>query len=192
MSYQRTDYKRLSHNELIRLKRYVNIISNAAKFFERYFVNKAVYYQSEIETVSVYFSATNFMHLCGILYEKGAMSFYNDSLNHNIALQNVKIKHDGTTFQKLQVLNSIDELIGGHVHLTQSGKYLYLEFDYALRTKKQILALTLKHAHSNKIVLQSLLNLKKQTVFPVGHIVHTIYAERLDTKTKEIYFSHQK
>ena len=57
--------------------------------------------------------------------------------------------------------------MGKHVHLTGSGRYLYLEFDYALRTRKQILALTLKET-SKKIVPQSLLDLKRKTVFPKG------------------------
>ena len=54
--------------------------------------------------------------------------------------------------KKLQVLGSIEELLGKHVHLTGSGRYLYLEFDYALRTRKQILALTLKR-HQGKLFL---------------------------------------
>ena len=80
--------------------------------------------------------------------------------------------------QKLQVLGSIEELLGKHVHLTGSGRYLYLEFDYALRTRKQILALTLKET-SRKIVPQSLLDLKRKTVFPKGQKVISIYSKHL-------------
>ena len=49
----------------------------------------------------------------------------------------------GTTDAKVTSFRDpFEELLGKHVHLTGSGRYLYLEFDYALRTRKQILALT--------------------------------------------------
>lgn len=186
------EYRYPNHNEIIKLKRYINLMTTASQFFERYFINKVVYYETELDKIAVYFSSTNFMHLCGISYKNGAKKFYKDCLNNQIIIHHMAIKWDGTTFQKLQALGSISEIIGNHVNLTISGKYLYLEFDYALRTKKQILALTLKHANAHKIVPQSLLDLKKQIIFPVGSPVHTIYAERFDTKAKEIYFSLQK
>lgn len=78
-------------------------------------------------------------------------------------------------------------MIGQYVHLTQSGRYLYLEFDYALRTKKQILALTLKDTRS-KVVPQSLLNLKRQKTFPIGAPVQCIYAKYLNNHQIEIYY----
>ena len=162
-------------------------MNRAAHFFETYFRNRVVYYGTELETIAIYFSATNFMHLCGVKYEKGAASFFDDCLNHHLVLEDMMIKRDGTTFQKLQVLASIDELIGSHVYLTQAGRYLYLEFDYALRTKKQILALTLKDT-SLKIVPQSLLDLKRQKSFPTGVPVQCIYAKTFHSDKAEVYY----
>ena len=95
-----------------------------------------MYYETEIESVELHFSPTNFMHLCGVDYRKGAGSFFDDCLNRHVIIDELKIKKDGTTMQKLQVLGSIEELLGKHIHLTGSGRYLYLEFDYALRTRK--------------------------------------------------------
>ena len=78
-------------------------------------------------------------------------------MDKKLDVSSLLVKKDGTTFQRLAILNSVTELTSSHVRLTGSGRYLYLEFDYALRTKKQILALTLKDT-SKKIVPQSLLD----------------------------------
>ena len=109
--------------------------------------------------------------------------------NSHVIIDELKIKKDGITIQKLQVLGSIRELLGNHVHLTGSGRYLYLEFDYALRTRKQILALTLKET-SRKIVPQSLLYLKRKTVFPKGQKVISIYSKHL--QTSEFFYHFQE
>lgn len=180
------DYRRPSYNEKIVLKRYITQLHNAAKFFKTYFVGKIVTYSTKEEQIDIHFSVTNFMHLCGIDYKKGSASFFDDCLNHNIRIDDIKIKKDGTTNQKLQVLGSISELVGSHVYLVGNGKYLYLEFDYALRTKKQILALTLKDT-SRKIVPQSLLDLKRQKTFSKGSPVEEIFATKYSDGSKQYY-----
>ena len=179
------DYRNPNYNEKIKLQRFFTQLQIAASFFKEHFVGKIMYYETEIESVELHFSPTNFMHLCGVDYRKGAGSFFDDCLNRHIIIDELKIKKDGTTMQKLQVLGSIEELLGKHVHLTGSGHYLYLEFDYALRTRKQILALTLKET-SKKIVPQSLLDLKRKTVFPKGQKVISIYSKHL--QTSELFY----
>ena len=49
------------------------------------------------------------MHLCGVDYRKGAGSFFDDCLNRHVIIDELKIKKDGTTMQKLQVLGSIEK-----------------------------------------------------------------------------------
>ena len=105
------------------------------------------------------------MHLCGIKYEKGAASFFTDALNKNIDENSIYIKKDGTTFQKLQVLPQFKELIGKNVRVTRGYKYLLLSFDYALRTNKEILALTLIDRINSDVIPQSLLNLHSMKKF---------------------------
>ena len=95
----RKDYKKPSIKESVALKRYLAIMNRAAHFFETYFRNRVVYYGTELETIAIYFSATNFMHLCGVKYEKRAASFFDDCLNHHLVLEDMMIKRDGTTFQ---------------------------------------------------------------------------------------------
>lgn len=132
------------------------------------------------------------MHLCGLYYQKGAYSFYDDSLNRHLKLELLQIKKDGTSFQKLQVLHSIKDLISPFVLLTGRGSFLYLDFDYALRTRKQVLALTLV---DNRTVLvpQSLLNLKRQISFPKGDPVCRIYAENYETgQQQDLYLKNDE
>ena len=178
-------YRNPNYTEKIKLQRFFTQLQIAASFFKEHFVGKIMYYETEIESVELHFSPTNFMHLCGVDYRKGAGSFFDDCLNRHVIIDELKIKKDGTTMQKLQVLGSIEELLGKHVHLTGSGRYLYLEFDYALRTRKQILALTLKET-SRKIVPQSLLDLKRKTVFPKGEKVISIYSKHV--QTSELFY----
>ena len=159
-----------------------------AKYFKDNFFGKKVVYCTRNQKVSVYFSESNFMHLCGLYYSRGAKNFFLDCLDKKLDVSSLLVKKDGTTFQKSAILNSVTELTSSHVRLTGSGRYLYLEFDYALRTKKQILALTLKDT-SKKIVPQSLLDLKKKRDFPKGEAVIKIYAVDFYTGKEWIYYT---
>ena len=161
-----------------------------AKYFKDNFFGKKVVYCTRNQKVSVYFSESNFMHLCGLYYSRGAKNFFLDCLDKKLDVSSLLVKKDGTTFQKLAILNSVTELTSSHVRLTGSGRYLYLEFDYALRTKKQILALTLKDT-SKKIVPQSLLDLKKKRDFPKGEAVIKIYAVDFYTGKEWIYYTEE-
>ena len=161
-----------------------------AKYFKDNFFGKKVVYCTRNQKVSVYFSESNFMHLYGLYYSRGAKNFFLDCLDKKLDVSSLLVKKDGTTFQKLAILNSVTELTSSHVRLTGSGRYLYLEFDYALRTKKQILALTLKDT-SKKIVPQSLLDLKKKRDFPKGEAVIKIYAVDFYTGKEWIYYTEE-
>ena len=143
------EYNRIVHS--------IPSLYKIAKYFKDNFFGKKVVYCTRNQKISVYFSESNFMHLCGLHYSRGAKNFFLDCLDKKLDVSSLLVKKDGTTFQKLAILNSVTELTSPHVRLTGSGRYLYLEFDYALRTKKQILALTLKDT-SKKIVPQSLLD----------------------------------
>ena len=161
-----------------------------AKYFKDNFFGKKVVYCTRNQKVSVYFSESNFMHLYGLYYSRGAKNFFLDCLDKKLDVSSLLVKKDGTTFQKLAILNSVTELTSSHVRLTGSGRYLYLEFDYALRTRKQILALTLIDT-SKKIVPQSLLNLKKTREFPKGESVIKIYAVDFYNGKELIYYTQE-
>ncbi len=176
------EYNRIIHS--------IPSLYKIAKYFKDNFFGKKVVYCTRNQKISVYFSESNFMHLCGLHYSRGAKNFFLDCLDKKLDVSSLLVKKDGTTFQKLAILNSVTELTSPHVRLTGSGRYLYLEFDYALRTKKQILALTLKDT-SKKIVPQSLLDLKKKRDFPKGEDIIKIYAVDFYTGKEWIYYTEE-
>ncbi len=176
------EYNRIVHS--------IPSLYKIAKYFKDNFFGKKVVYCTRNQKISVYFSESNFMHLCGLHYSRGAKNFFLDCLDKKLDVSSLLVKKDGTTFQKLAILNSVTELTSPHVRLTGSGRYLYLEFDYALRTKKQILALTLIDT-SKKIVPQSLLDLKKKRDFPKGEDIIKIYAVDFYTGKEWIYYTEE-
>lgn len=183
-------YRRINTLEYNKIVQSIPLLNKIANYFKDYFFGKKVVYCTSNQKVAVYFSESDFMHLCGLYYSRGAKNFFLDCLDKKLEVSSVLVKKDGTTFQKLAILNSITELTSPHVRLTGSGRYLYLEFDYALRTKKQILALTLIDT-SKKIVPQSLLNLKKKREFPKGESVIKIYAVDFYNGKELIYYTQE-
>ena len=183
-------FRRINTLEYNKIVQSIPLLNKIANYFKDYFFGKKVVYCTSNQKVAVYFSESNFMHLCGLYYSRGAKNFFLDCLDNKLKVSSVLVKKDGTTFQKLAILNSITELTSPHVRLTGSGRYLYLEFDYALRTRKQILALTLIDT-SKKIVPQSLLNLKKTREFPKGESVIKIYAVDFYNGKELIYYTQE-
>ena len=183
-------FRKINTLEYNKIVQSIPLLNKIANYFKDNFIGKKVVYCTRNQKVSVYFSESNFMHLCGLYYSRGAKNFFLDCLDNKLKVSSVLVKKDGTTFQKLAILNSITELTSPHVRLTGSGRYLYLEFDYALRTRKQILALTLIDT-SKKIVPQSLLNLKKTREFPKGESVIKIYAVDFYNGKELIYYSEE-
>lgn len=185
---QKAKFRKPNSKELRRLEQSMKAFHEAAGYFQEHFVGRKMVYSTSNDEIAVYFSGSNYMHLCGLSYSKGAEKFFIDCLDNKVDLKSLKVKDDGTTMQKLQVLPFISELTSSYLKLTGSGRYLFLEFDYALRTRKQILAVTLK-ATSHKTVPQSLLDLKSQQSFPIGEAVRQIYSVHLSTKEVKEYFN---
>lgn len=186
MAKKPTEYKKLSFNELKKFEYYLEHIRKAAFFFKEHFISKEMIYSTEKEATSVIFTKSNFMHLCGIEYETGPAEFFNLALLKQIDLAKVLIKRDGTTFQKLSVLSSIDFLLSSEITLSPGATYLYIYFDKALRTRKQVFALTLLN-DDNSFVPNSLLNLKQMNNFPKGEKITGIKSVHLKDNTEIIY-----
>lgn len=172
--------------EQAKLGRYIDIIEDAAKFFNNYFVNKKVIYSTATQNISIIFKRANFMHLCGIRYSDGATEFFNAAMSGKLDLLKMNVKSDGTTFLKLSLLKSVNFLLSSEISLTEGAIYLNLHFDKALRTKKQIFALTLIN-NDYIFIPQSLLNLKGMNEFPHGDKVISIKAINLQDNTEVIY-----
>lgn len=99
-------YKRLNYKEHLRLNRYYGAIHNAAYFFNKYFVNQNIYYTDNL-CLKVKARKSNFMHLCGIKYEKGAASFFTDALNKNIDENSIYIKKMGQLFKSCKFYRNL-------------------------------------------------------------------------------------
>lgn len=73
-------------------------------------------------------------------------------------MENLLVKADGTTFQKLQVINLLPELSKLDLKITSAGKYLKLQYDHAIRTRRELMAIAFQFDTDGYIPL-SLLNL---------------------------------
>ena len=136
-------YRSSNDKEKQKLKIFLPAIQKAAIFYDDSFMNKRIVYYTKYRSIELTSIKSNFMHLCGVNYRWGAHRFFDDILSHRLKLDDISIKNDGTTYQKLRVIDNLPELLSKHVRLVTSGKFLFLKYDYALRTSKQILALTL-------------------------------------------------
>lgn len=160
---KKNEYKKMSDKEKNQMIRHLNAIYHAANTLQDNFIDKKLSYVCETSTITIVFSATNFMHLCGIEYHRGTASFFRDSLDKKLSLPHIKIKNDGTTFQKLQVVRCIEMLLDKNISIVGSGVYSYLKYDAAIRTRKKIVALSLKQEASAYVPI-SLLNLATKEV----------------------------
>lgn len=144
------------------------------------------------QEIVVYFQRSNFMHLCGVTYKYGANNFYRALKAHKISLHNVFTKSDGTTQQKLQVINNLSLLLTPNVRVTDGGIFINLRFDKALRTNKDILALTCVKDNNN-YAPQSLLalhmgNKSRAKVFMKNYQVLSLKKQNMITKQVTMVF----
>ena len=128
-----------------------------------------VVYQTDVTRVQLQFLPRNFMHLCGLNYDRGARTFFRDLINNHLDLEKVWIRKDRTTFQKLSVISVLPNLFSKNVRLVGRGEYLYLSYDYAVRTRPAIIGLALRYnQRTHNCYPVSLLNLKLEKNFPKG------------------------
>lgn len=177
-----SNYKKPNYKEFNQLKVFSKTLTFAAKYLKEQFVGKQLFFCTERNTVNLIFKSSNFMHLCGIKYEKGANSFFADCYNGTIDLDKIRVKKDGTTFQKLRVLSAIPLLLKINTSLVGKGKYLFIDFDYAIRTRQQVIAMTLNRT-SGYFYPESLLNLKGMKKFASGDRIECIYAINFSDQT---------
>lgn len=145
------------------------IIRSAFSIYDQQFINHSFKYTyvnrrtHKIENMTIQFTGKNFMHLCGVTYENSSAShFYKALRNKKVSLKRIQTRQDGTTGQKLQVLELLEMLIAPGVRVCDNGSFYNLRFDKAIRTGKIIVALTCIKANE-QFVPQSLLSLSNNT-----------------------------
>jgi hypothetical protein len=179
-------YKRMNQNELIKYMHYQDDLQKAAKFFKEQFIGKIVVFESEHYEVEINFIASNFMHMCGMDYEYGASAFFQRAMKKKLDKNKLYIKKDESTWQKLQVLGSVDYILTKNTSISGRGNFLKLQYELAVRTKKRILAIPLVRNHDTYRPL-SLLNLHTKDI-PAGEPVKRIYSINLQSQEKFNYF----
>lgn len=128
---------------------------------------------------SLHFAPRNFAHLCGVKYTTGANNFVNDLMAHRLKQTNVIF--DETPKQvlaKAEVITGLPNLLRPGVRVSEHGSFLKLHFDKAIRTNRNILALTLINAGNTYLIPNSLINLRMSKEdanafmhnYPVKHI----------------------
>ncbi|RVU70948.1 hypothetical protein EJK17_05020 [Lactobacillus xujianguonis] len=80
-----------------------------------------------------------------------------------------------------------------NVRLTNKGRSLLLDYDYALRTRRQVLALTLIDRDDRfHAIPQSLLNLHKMKKFAQGEPVIKIESKKFNSNEVEVLFDRSR
>lgn len=147
-----------------------------------------------IQSMKISFASSNFMHLCGVTYKNknmnfGPKQFYSSLKKQRIVLSNIQVKSDGTTGQKLQVIDKLELLIKPGVRISDAGKFASLEFDKAIRTGRMIMALTcvktgIQYAPQSLLSFQNSTQKRSAASFNISHQVTKL--ERVKTNSNEI------
>ncbi|MBS4462557.1 MULTISPECIES: hypothetical protein [unclassified Facklamia] len=64
-------FRNANPKERNQLLQHTQLLYNAVDYFKDYFVGKEVVYCTKDSHISLRFSKTNFMYLCGLYYPKG-------------------------------------------------------------------------------------------------------------------------
>lgn len=148
-------------------------------------VNKEIHYiyikGTEVKELVVKAKKEHYMHLCGVKYYDSktkkpvtAKHFYELVKDNKVKAENIIVKKDGTTGQKLQVIGELKCLLTADVRVIDGHVMFYnFSFEKGLRSKRQIFALSMvEERHQSAIyVPQSLLHLKSDK----SHALKTSY-----------------
>lgn len=188
---KKNEYRNLNPKDTIKIIKFFPNLLNTTLFIKENLIGKAMYILTEETYVKLVVTESNFMHLCGIEYREGANKFFNACLNNKLEINSIKIKNDGTTYQKLKVINQLENLFSNPCQLTTGNSYLKLQFDAAIRTRKQIVALAMGNNRDSYYPL-SLLDLKGMRHFETGDKVICIYTIDLLSNTLTTIFKEKE
>ncbi|SJZ46784.1 hypothetical protein SAMN02745116_00432 [Pilibacter termitis] len=181
---QKRGYRAVSYTEYSRLRNYSERIYDVAKFFQDNFFNKRIFIATADRKIELFVKKENILHLLGIDYRLGTQQFWRDIKRHELQLNSIRLKDDGTTFKKLGALQHLPRLFQGVSELTEGKNFKYLKFDSSIRTPEEDLALAFVFdEHRQSYVPNSTLNLKFIEI-PKGQPILAVYT--IDRATKEL------
>jgi len=140
---------------------------------------------SAVNWLEVRFQKNNFMHLCGVTYLGGPHRFWEDLLNQRLSFESIRLKNDGYSLQKLQIISEVSQLNSPDLMITGRQIFLNLKYDHLIRTKKAIMAIALTQFDDYYKPI-SLLNLQNQSgkltqVLDHGHPIIAILDKNIET-----------
>lgn len=159
-----------NQDDLELLNKYSQQLKESAEFYKNNMSKGNVVYvfkqNDEIKALRVKYGEENFAHLVGIRFDrKNASEMLDDIVNGNGEQNAIFLKNDGSTFEKLKVISSINKLVDNDIftltnvaeNVTQARK---LRFDEALKVKDENLLLALKDFEPEVYRPYSLINLE--------------------------------
>ncbi|WEV37113.1 PBECR4 domain-containing protein [Lactobacillus sp. ESL0677] len=157
-------YHRITPSELKSFKKYLPKIRQAYLQIKSQFIGKTKEYiyvvnNREIRSLVVTFKNSHFMHLCGVKYYHGAKGFIKDLRSNHLKLENLYVKEDGTTFQKLQVIDKVGLLDSLETKISIGNKLVKIHYDNLVRTKADIVGIAIDTDANGDHFPLSLLNL---------------------------------
>ncbi len=165
---QITGFHVATQEEIELLNNKVGDLLSTAKFYKENMSQGNVVYvfkqDDNIKALRVKYGEENFSHLTGIKFDrKSAKGMLEDLVNEKTEQNAILVKNDGTTFQKLDVIQKLPEVIDASIislndldNIQQAQK---LRFSDALKTKDNSLLLALKDFEPEVYRPYSLINL---------------------------------
>lgn len=154
------------------MKNYEESFVKTAQLYEENLLDKYITYiyreNNRRKEIEIFCGKENFMHLCGVksyayfdgINSKRAKEFFNHCINGAIEFKRCEIKSRQEVVQKLNALKNLADLVSPKAKMCGSGNYNYLKFDNAVRTNKQILALTFSQNRKYLFYPSSSINLR--------------------------------
>lgn len=182
------NYHHITSSEIKAFNKYLPNVRKALDLTKKHFIGKMKTYvyvinNRDVQALSVLFQRKHFMHLCGVEYPTGANGFVSDLQRKKLKLQNLYIKEDGSTFQKLEVIDQIALLDTLDTKVSIGNKRVNIQYDNLLRTKANILGIAVKADNNGINFPLSLLNLSVAETFTSFKVV-AILEENTSTHVK--------
>ncbi|BDR57132.1 PBECR4 domain-containing protein [Xylocopilactobacillus apis] len=158
------DYHKITLSETNSFKKYLPSIQKALRDTKDHFIGKVKIYiyvvnDREICSLPITFQSRHFMHLCGVKYSTGPRGFIKDLERKKLNLQNLYLKEDGSTFQKLEVIDKINLLDTLDTAVSIGNSMARIHYNSLLRTKANILGIAVDNDSNGVNFPLSLLNL---------------------------------
>lgn len=156
----------------------VKKISACAKDYQAAFENRNYLFiykiGDSIAYKETYYSGINFLHLTGIRTTLSARNFYKNCLNNRLSPNDIELRRDGSTIQKLNVLPFMKNIICTPTLIGNFNKNGFnLETDYLVGDTRKIITLGFSQKQKFDIVNSLLAGDVKQFVTDAYPVIAT-------------------